>query len=74
MTVNEELPTCEGVPDRSPPGERERPAGRDPVVNENVYGAVPPDAAIVWLYDAPTELLGRLAGVTEIDGQVIITV
>jgi hypothetical protein len=38
-----------GVPERTPPEESVRPAGSAPLWSVNVYGAVPPDAVMVWL-------------------------
>ena len=47
VTVNDEPPDEVGVPVRLPPDDNERPAGNDPLVTANVYGAVPPDPVIV---------------------------
>jgi hypothetical protein len=43
-TVNVEVPVAVGVPDIRPAGERVRPAGREPVIRDHVYGLVPPIA------------------------------
>jgi len=52
---------------------RERPAGREPMI-ENVYGAVPPVATMLALYDSPTEPFGRLVEVIAkgVPGEIVI--
>ena len=47
-TVNVVFPTADGVPLMVPvPALRVSPVGSDPELKDQVYGAVPPDAAIV---------------------------
>ena len=58
-----------GVPLRTPPVLRLRPVGNVPVDNVHVYGAVPPEAAIVCEYTAPTVPTVSDAGVNVIVGQ-----
>src|SRR3954451_9664195 len=45
--MNVELPALVGTPDTVPFAASVNPEGRDPEKSENVYGAVPPSAAIV---------------------------
>jgi hypothetical protein len=59
VTENVKLPEADGVPDKTPPEERESPAGSVPDVTAYVDGAVPPAEVIVWLYPTPTVPLGR---------------
>ena len=40
------------------------PVGSAPALTAYVYGAVPPEAVIVWLYATPCVQFGRLAGLT----------
>ena len=47
FTVNEDVPTPVGVPLMTPPALRDKPAGKDPLPNAHVYGAVPPCAVSV---------------------------
>src|SRR5437764_938706 len=47
-----------------PSAASDRPAGSEPVVVDHVYPPVPPVAATVWLYAAPTVPLGSDAVVT----------
>jgi hypothetical protein len=49
VTVKVKLPAVVGVPDKTPPLDRDRPGGREPLVTAKVYGAVPPEAVNVWL-------------------------
>jgi hypothetical protein len=54
-TVNEEEPGVVGVPEITPVEEaRDKPPGRLPVLTDQAYGEVPPDAARVVLYFVPT--------------------
>jgi hypothetical protein len=52
----------EGVPERTPVGENDRPGGKAPV-NAQVYGPVPPVALNVTEYGVLTSALARLCGV-----------
>jgi hypothetical protein len=74
VTVKEKLPEAEGVPDKTPPEESERPPGRVPLVTLNAYGAVPPEAVIVWLYADPTDAAGNEPGRSVIAGQLTVSV
>jgi len=47
VRVTEKLPAAVGVPDMTPAELIERPLGRPEA--DQVYGAVPPEAASVWL-------------------------
>ncbi len=49
VTVNANVPSAEGVPERTPPEERVVPVGNAPVARVYVYGAAPPLDVIVWL-------------------------
>ena len=49
VTVKLDVPMVVGIPERVPEGESVNPAGKAPAVRANEYGAVPPDAEIVWL-------------------------
>jgi hypothetical protein len=60
-TVKLEVPAPEGVPLRTPPAERLRPAGTVPEDTSQLKGDVPPVAENVWLYDVPTVPAGREA-------------
>jgi hypothetical protein len=42
VTVNEADPVEVGVPEMTPPELRVNPAGSDPLVIKNAYGALPP--------------------------------
>jgi hypothetical protein len=44
VTVKKNVPTLAGIPERIPPEARVSPAGTEPAVTANVYGAVPPIA------------------------------
>jgi hypothetical protein len=48
LTVNVNVPFVVGVPERPPPGVRERLGGKLPVERDHVYGAVPPEAERSW--------------------------
>ncbi len=50
MMVKLDVPVPVGVPLRTPPLERLKPLGNEPEVTAYVYGPIPPDAVIVWLY------------------------
>ena len=50
VTVKVDVPAVVGVPEMMPPLVIDNPAGSDPAVTLNVYGAVPPLAVMVcWL-------------------------
>ena len=53
-TVKLDVPAAVGVPEMTPALERERPEGSVPETVDHEYGDVPPVAASVWLYAAPT--------------------
>ena len=72
VTVKFATPEPDGVPERSPPEERERPAGREPPVTAKEYGLMPPLAVIFWLYATPCVPFGNEAGETVIVGHVIV--
>ena len=74
VIVNTKLPPVVGVPDKRPEGDSVSPLGIDPLVTVNEYGPIPPFAKSVWLYDAPTVPLGKLEGVSVIEGQLIVSV
>ena len=60
-TVNVVLPAVVGAPDSNPAVVIVKPAGRVlPLCRPNVYGDVPPDAVIVWLYNFPTVPAGSV--------------
>lgn len=63
-TVNDEVPDAAGVPEIVPLDASVRPAGNVPVAIAHVYGGVPPVAARVAEYAAPTVPGGRVAVVT----------
>ena len=67
VTVDE--PAVVGVPDTSPAADNVRPAGKLPLVTENVYGAVPPLAVNCCEYAVPITPFGSTAGETVITGQ-----
>jgi hypothetical protein len=48
-TVKLELSAVVGVPLRTPPVDKFRPAGSVPEDSDQLYGVVPPVAASVWL-------------------------
>jgi len=73
VTVKEKLPEAEGVPERTPLEDRERPPGSVPLVTLNEYGAVPPEAVIVWLYADPTDAAGNETGRSVIGGQLTVS-
>ena len=53
-TVNDEVPAVVGVPDIAPvPAARLNPAGSDPALTLQLYGAVPPFACSVAEYGVP---------------------
>ena len=60
LNVSDELATdCLGVPVMAPvEAFRDKPAGRVPLVMDQVYGVVPPVAASAALYTTPTSPLG----------------
>ena len=60
VMVTERLVTgAAGVPEITPvAAASDKPGGSDPVLADQVYGAVPPDASRVALYAAPTVPLG----------------
>ena len=49
MIVKEDVPIVVGIPERAPEDESVNPVGKAPAVRAKEYGAVPPDAEIVWL-------------------------
>ena len=56
-------PAVVGVPDSTPVDDpKVKPAGNVPVGTENVYGAIPPDAVTVVVYDNPTIPFGIVVG------------
>jgi len=73
VTVKEKFPETEGVPDNTPPDESESPPGSVPLVTLKEYGALPPEAVIVWLYADPTDAAGNEAGRSVIVGQLIVS-
>ena len=48
-TVKVKDPTCVGVPDRFPDADRLMPSGKVPLETAKVYGAVPPEPAMIAL-------------------------
>ena len=72
VTENVKLPAADGVPDNTPPDERESPVGSVPDVTAYVTGAVPPADVTVWLYAKPTVPLGKPERTME--GQFILIV
>src|SRR4029077_3791396 len=68
--VKLKVPNVVGVPVMAPvAGLSDSPAGSTPLDTANVYGPVPPEAVIVWLYAVPTTPLGSVAGLTVMVGQ-----
>ena len=53
-TVNVAVSTAVGVPEMTPALSNARPAGKAPAIMDQAYGAVPPVAASVVAYEAPT--------------------
>jgi hypothetical protein len=66
VIVKVDEPAVLGVPENTPADDRVKPAGSDPVVTENEYGAVPPVAVKVALYGRPTSACGKLVVVIDI--------
>jgi hypothetical protein len=60
-----EVPAVVGVPPITPVADKLRPAGSVPEDTHQLYGAVPPVAASIWLYAVPTVPAGREAVVIE---------
>ena len=54
LTANVKEPAVVGVPESIPVLERLRPAGKIPEPRDQLYGAVPPDAANEVEYAVPT--------------------
>jgi hypothetical protein len=63
-TVTRYVPLIAGVPEIVPSVESATPGGRNPPVRLHAYGCVPPPAASVAAYGAPTTALGRDVVVT----------
>jgi hypothetical protein len=59
LTVKFAVPTPDGVPLIAPPGLSEQPAGNAPAEIDHVNGGVPPLAAKLYGYGAPTSPLGN---------------
>lgn len=54
-TVKLEFPAAAGVPRMTPvDGSRDKPAGNEPALTDQVYGGVPPEPLSVWEYAIPT--------------------
>jgi hypothetical protein len=47
------VPAVVGVPEITPPEDRDNPAGGEPDARDQLYGVTPPVAASVWLYATP---------------------
>src|SRR3954447_17695247 len=54
LTVIGKLPDCVGVPESTPPAENVRPAGRTPLLSENVAPPMAPLCEKIWLKAAFT--------------------
>ena len=75
MTVNVNGPDAVGVPARTPPVDNVSPAGNAPDEMLYAYGAVPPDATIVWVaYGLFCRPSGTEAGLTVIVGTIVIVI
>ena len=71
--MSADAPTCVGVPESTPVEESVNPLGSVPLVTAKLYGAVPPLAVIVWLYDVPTVPSGSVGGLKVMAGQSIVS-
>jgi hypothetical protein len=65
--VTLEAPAVVGVPPITPVADKLKPAGSVPEDTHQLYGAVPPVAASVWLYAVPTVPAGSEVVVTASD-------
>jgi hypothetical protein len=54
LTVKLLVPAAVGVPEIVPFAASVNPAGNVPLASDHVYGGVPPEAAKLWVYAAPT--------------------
>jgi len=70
LTVNVLVPAAVGVPESTPAELNARPAGRVPALTVQAYGDVPPLAAKVKLYAAPTvpAVNGEVVEMTSVAG------
>jgi hypothetical protein len=71
-TVKLEVVAVVGVPLNTPPLLNDSPGGSVPVTTLQLYGAVPPVAANVWLYAVPTVPGGSVLGVVMFSGGGLI--
>jgi len=75
IVTDEPLTAAVGVPEMTPvAAARANPAGRAPLVIRQVYGAVPPDAAKVAAYVAPTVPFGSVVVLIDSGGMLLATV
>jgi hypothetical protein len=75
LTVKLDVPVAEGVPEIVPVElPRDNPAGSEPLITDQLYGVMPPVAARVWLYAAPSTPFGTLVVVITRSAGGLITI